>query len=739
MYSFELVKALDAVPVTVQVVFAGHGDGDERLASTGLGELVEGYNRRVPPSRLLFVCPFGVEGALAKAYGDRREDLEGRLASASHVVIAPYDNVGKLVAESVTHLKCAGSPWAICDGLVESLAQEAVSAIFDDAKTILHAPHGYAFRKLSNREEDIFVRAGNMLRDPKCLAVFGYLLLRRMPPKCSLVYIDSFTILSFALGIQSLVDYFRRLDSDLPALAIENFHSYEITPEFRIPNEADYFVLISASTSGGLARKLVEEKQADAGRIVHLLGVGSGDSPFRDSCVYFRERGAQARMGGSSGQRNALIEIGTEEFLVAQGPPTAVALTREHVNRKGSNELHKSFYRDALKFHAPGVGGAYSTFSMAADATDATCPPIRRWVGQRLVHELPASVRMVVHVEDPMSACLAGWLVDALPTEVPTKSASDLAEMDRSSIAGGAVVVVAYGDPGLERVREVNIALRSVDPVHRHYVVGYAFPPSRGEHRRLKLDLRMGPSGPQYGWSEYLILPVGAAPIHESLIPEYAGLSDEGIATLREQLGEDLAEELSARNARSSIPDNGLFLPRTDGEPLRLRHGSVFFAEEPDGQVSQVAVYAMVSAAVQAAREPHDLGGRDSGSSRPRFDDNPFVRTVLDPSMFARFNDGILQACLLRATQRSELDYTGSDDLSRQFASVCQPVLGSHGSDVGDAALEFVFAIMKGKVSLRAPDAERLRQEIDSSPALKAFGQLVKHEQDAFPRASGGH
>lgn len=739
MYSFELLTPLDGVPTALQVVYADQRDGNERLAATGLADLIESYNRRVPPTRLLFVCPSGLEDQIKQSFEQRRRELEGRLASASHVAIAPYDKCGRLIAEHVIHLKPGSPSWEIDDVLLERLAHNAVTGIFDDSKTILHAPHGYVFRKLSNREEEIFVRAGNMLRDPRCLVVFSYLLLRRLPTDCSIIYIDSFTILSFALGLQSLVDHFRRIDSSIPVLAIENFHSYELTPEFRIPNEADYLILISASMSGGLAHKLVSEKHADRNRIVHVLGVGSPDSDFRDSCVYFRERDPPDRTNSPSSQRNAIIEIGTEEFLVAQGPPTPVQITREHVNRDGARELNKSFYQEALKFHEPSVGGSYSTFSLSTDPADAENSPIRAWIGEMLVHELPASLRMLVHVDDSMSVRFASWLQDALPSEVAIKS---LAELDQTSgfpSSRGAAVIVAYQDPGLERLREANIALRRIDPVHRHYVLGYAFPAARSEHRRLKADLQMGPSGPQYGWSEYLILPVGAAPLHESLVPRYELLSDEAIESSRTNLGDKLTDALRARNGQSSIPHDGLFLPRTDGNPLILRHGSVFFPDSLTQPVSQIAVHAMVSAAVQAAREFDAQGIRRERTSRPRFDDNPFVRSVLDPSMFARFNDGVLQASLLRSTQRSELDYSASDDLSQQFASICESILSSHSDDAGDAALEFVCALATRKISVRPPDFGRLQKQINANPALDAFNQLLKRDPEMLPISNQGN
>ena len=172
-------------------------------------------------------------------------------------------------------MKPPATPWPIRNDFLVDVAHYCIARLFDDTKTILYAPHGYVFRKLSGREENIFVRAGNMLREPGCLAIFNHLLLGKLPSGCRRVYIDSFTILSFALSLQSIVAYFRRMERPLQAFTIENIHSYEVSPEFRIPNQSDYLVLISASTSGGLARKLVDEKQADPTRTVHLLGVGA--------------------------------------------------------------------------------------------------------------------------------------------------------------------------------------------------------------------------------------------------------------------------------------------------------------------------------------------------------------------------------------------------------------------------------------------------------------------------------
>ena len=94
--------------------------------------------------------------------------------------------------------------------------------------------------------------------------------------------------------------------------------------------------------------------------------------------------------------------------------------------------------------------------------------------------------------------------------------------------------------------------------------------------------------------------------------------------------------------------------------------------------------------------------------------------------MFARFSDGILQASLLRAAQRSELDYSASYDLSRQFTSTFISVLVNHKNAVGDAALEYVYAFATDKVLLRDEDRKLVRKKIDDEPIFRACWRLFR-------------
>lgn len=718
MYSFQLVRVIGGSTVTLQVVYLGHEDGSEHLA-TGLKRITEGYNRRLTPSRLLFICPCGMEGSIVQAFNAQGRESFDRLVSTTHITVAPFDEKGQLASDNVVHLKSSNSTWNITDEFLFQAAQDGISDLFDQTQTVMIAPHGYVFRKLSGREMDFFIRAGNMLREPGCTAVFNHLILRKLPPDCSLIYIDSFTILSFAISLQSIVEYFRNLGRTLPALAIESTHSYEISPEFRIPNEDNYLVLISASTSGGLARKLVDEFQADPTRIIHLLGVGVSDAHFKDSCVYFRPLTAMLNQQLAGKVDNAAIEIGTEEFLVAQGPPRPVRITTKHVNQSASKEFRGQFYKSSLQFGESNLGLPYSPFSISNESGHESSSPVREWVRRQLIHELPASVRTLVYLNDPMSERVADWIKESI-YEVDAMSIKEIEGSSQTRFTGnGSFVLIAHHDPGLEGLARAAIALRKFGSPYRHYVICFAFPSSKGTHKRRRDDLRTASGGQKYGWSEFLVLPVGAHLLHDSLVASRLRISAEAVEAQSDKLGQDLVVDLLDMNVNRPIPCDRLFLPSTCGSPIRLRHGSVFFPDSSEDEISQVAVYAMVSAAIQCARESTPLSGI-AGSPDLRFDSNPFVRSVLDPSMFTRFSDGILQASLLRAASRSELDYSASHDLSRQFTSTCNAVLLNHDNPVGDAAIEFVFALATAKVLLRPEDVESLATTIKSVPVLDA-------------------
>ena len=102
---------------------------------------------------------------------------------------------------------------------------------------------------------------------------------------------------------------------------------------------------------------------------------------------YYRERSTIPNQLTLPRPTSKPIEIGTEEFLVAQGPPRPVRITTNHVNDDARKEFHKPFYKDAFRFAEPSSAthGQYSPFSITAEVPNPESSPVRDWVLDRLV------------------------------------------------------------------------------------------------------------------------------------------------------------------------------------------------------------------------------------------------------------------------------------------------------------------------------------------------------------------
>ena len=87
----------------------------------------------------------------------------------------------------------------------------------------------------------------------------------------------------------------------------------------------------------------------------------------------------------------------------------------------------------------------------------------------------------------------------------------------------------------------------------------------------------------------------------------------------------------------------------------------------------------------------------------------PFEVGVLLPGNFGRYNDGIIQAALLRAALPHELNYGPRPDLSREMRRIIERAIARHRDNQGEAALEFLFAVASGRLTLEGTDLERLK------------------------------
>lgn len=335
------------------------------------------------------------------------------------------------------------------------------------------------------------------------------------------------------------------------------------------------------------------------------------------------------------------------------------------------------------------------------------------WMDSEIAWRVAVAIDHVVHADDAGSKTLAERAADKLHAAKgcsarPAVTAYESLDVTTLQNANGVLVVQAVaGDGGL--LREISRDLREfLDPrVPRHFLAGVGLPQSEETSQRLQQFLVRNTSSREYGFSAWLVLPIGS----DGTTNAWQGLSE--LATqaqvqtpkvdgVTETVLKDSIDQAVQRVQRAF---NG-FLPTNTGAALDLSEGFLFFGQVFDGRLNQVPIsttYATVASVLQAAR--------DLGNPASQLKPTGYESVVLSPENFLRFNDNLLQACILRAAHPSELDYSSSPHLSRLMKEFSLKLFARHQHAYGAASLEFAAALASGRLRLAANDRSEVRQK----------------------------
>ncbi|WP_305333882.1 hypothetical protein [Nitrosomonas sp.] len=165
-------------------------------------------------------------------------------------------------------------------------------------------------------------------------------------------------------------------------------------------------------------------------------------------------------------------------------------------------------------------------------------------------------------------------------------------------------------------------------------------------------------------------------------------------------------------------------------ENLKLRKDFAFWKAEYDlGTDHSVAVLLTAALILQHAREFNKFKDDDD-----RLASDTFQQVILDPENFARYNDGVIQAALLRAAHPTELDYSSHEGVSRRMTDILSGIFRMNSRQQGEAALEFAFALRTERLRLTSSDVSRLENEIRNLPNKN--GQYIKLLSDLMINSS---
>jgi hypothetical protein len=589
--------------------------------------------------------------------------------------------------------------------------------LFDSRGGMVIAPAGVHFTKLSGQHTDRFLRASNVLLTSAaigavaffCLALIGDVHIKR-------VFVDTAPLVGVAFAMARVAEA-SCIGTSHPE--VESFSSYGGLGNLPPLGSSDLF-LLSASTSGSLARELVK-KLANEKLVVTLFMLGPTVSQTTVGKVVCNLTHTKERQFGYEPVVNAKGEncsFCRRGYLAAPLEGDQFILERRDITRmRVSAGSQPKQARDVLEMLARQRLLAVELFTQAQrtiirlDLKEALekSEGIREKTLRLLRRFSPNPLDAVVLVD--MDHAQFTLLRDAAGLTSQFQSASiftyeTLATMPTGE--GTRVLVMLGVLDDHAKVRSVNAQMR-VKAAHGDvtYLSVLTVVDSAQSFRELEMFLCYGERGiDTFTFRSALTL----------MLPNLDGVPTSWTQELEllQRMSSDLEDRLDPilQTRLTELQGPGV---RTDGLFMRGKNGAlaiaadfVYLKTEGDlGAITQADVYTVVSNLLATARCDNAGLVTPVGKAPGAVVRNQSVYgqvlvnpAALCPRNLKDYNDSILRAAFLRASHQQELNYAVDERCSSEVLAIFLAEVDAWSSGHGDATPEIVLALACGRVKL---------------------------------------
>lgn len=213
------------------------------------GKLKEFFESNRPPRKIIVIAGDFLKGDLSRIFSENRDGIfdviPNFLTDKDQLQLVVFNEEGKFTSIDGRNIENE-----------ESLIREGIYNIFRIREGLIRAASdNYHFVFPSGKHSPFFIRAGNILIHSAEIYFIAIQLLRYLKPNISTIYCDTSSINSLAFALVELKKIFT---PEYPAPSIISFSSYEKFESFNFRNSKNALIIISASTSGNLVKKLTD-------------------------------------------------------------------------------------------------------------------------------------------------------------------------------------------------------------------------------------------------------------------------------------------------------------------------------------------------------------------------------------------------------------------------------------------------------------------------------------------------
>lgn len=590
---------------------------------------------------------------------------------------------------------------AFPDDLTKTIFHNGMLVLFKKHKGMVVSNHGYHFVKPSGDHCDKFIRASNLLVSGVEVTFLALSLLPHLRHDIQRIYVDTSSI-SFLVSLA--IQIHKNFDCGMPS--IESFASYAVLDEqFDFVEDRSSLVLISATTSGSLAKKLSRKKAFGPDQIVTLFHV---NLPSDQTGIFDISSAVNGRLTSSKVEscefckrQSKLIRIAGEQFLPENPKHELLVIRKSDFDGKRQDFFKQFASRNLLHWNVAVNAAAdlkehfYIDVEKAVENVD---DPFYSTLQKNIRRYVTRDLMSIVCFDDPGSTAIVQKIREYLKEDFENVTLIKNSELSEEALKSKASVLVVAGAITSGRsLLAVSRKLRCLDQAATiNYLVAFSKLPNEDANKQLKTDLEQG--------GHSLVV------LQQCSIPRVKEYTKTAWDYEREKLkpfsDEDPFGELEVKlpsillSRRQIVIDdcgdvNSLFLPNAEGKPLTLRRTFAFwsdlgFDDERLKAVNQSDVYWTIQVVL------HDLRNASQNNGLA----TPYHTTLISPANFDRYNDGVIQACFLRAALPIEMDYRVDEVFSRRMTDIVMSILINWENDQGEAALEFLMAIWSLRMRL---------------------------------------
>ncbi|MEZ0542200.1 hypothetical protein [Fibrella arboris] len=612
---------------------------------------------------------------------------------------------------------------------IKHLLRSGSTHIFKNNGGLVESTPDHHFVFPSKKHCSKFIRTGNVLINQAEIFFLAIQLLRSTTDR-NIIYCDTSSINVLPYAVFELK---RRFGLQFDCPVIHSFESYEVFENSKDSFPPDSLILVSSSTSGNIIDRILDEKRAQKEQIQLIFFLGSeeryrihnsniicnltkdeqfslGEDEFKtysspDTCKLCKDHSRPIHIRGDV---FLTIQPRIEKHLLTAKPEHVPKNISSFVGNYRSNSSDEGVIKVYYKDNIPDENYEIY-FDMVYLLDNIHCfTKFNESLNRTIDKHIPANTKYLLHLPDVGSENLAQYIISKIPDNIqPEMVKLDRNFIDKITENSGTIVIVASCITTGKKLLQISRLMRSRENLNLVYFIGIYRPVSERFSVDLINDLKKGKDKSDerpFVAVDTIYCSIQQVDtsweVEKLFFEKLIGSIDDESSEFYSYVDKRL--DIIRDNKRRKGFSNDVFLKMPNGDDLTLRKNFAFWNFTYENQtVSQSEVYFTISTIIT------NLENKQI-DAHPSLKQTNYVRNMLSPRNFHRFNDGIIQASLLRSGKTEYFSYDLDRELSLQMKEFLLSIIDKYDTEDGEAILEFILAIGVKKLKLREDDLKEV-------------------------------